>query len=367
MFLSKLTLLNFKNHPQGTFSFTKKINCLIGPNGTGKTNLLDSIYYLCLTKSYFNSIDQQNILFGQSFLRLDGEVSVGPTPFNIVYKLQSVRKKELIVNDLPYSKLSEHIGKFPAIIITPDDNQLILGGSEERRKFLDSTLSQVDVEYLENLITYNKVLEQRNATLRRFAETGRTDKHLIETYNERLAETGEHIYAKRKTALAALNNLFKHYYGVVSLNREEVDFVYNTQLGNEPMKNLLENGFNRDLAIQRTDTGPHKDDVDFMIRGNKVKKFGSQGQQKSFIIALKFAQYQYISGHKNFKPLLLIDDIFDKLDEERSKKLIELISGPEFGQVFVTDTDDKHITEALAANKSLYEIFRLEYKNETEK
>jgi DNA replication and repair protein RecF len=364
VFLGKLALLNFKNHPQGAFSFTKKINCIIGPNGTGKTNLLDSIYYLCLTKSYFNSIDQQNILFGQNFLRLEGQMTIGPEPFNIVYKLQNVRKKELIVNDLAYSKLSEHIGRFPAIIVAPDDNQLILGGSEERRKFLDSTLSQVDVEYLENLILYNKVLEQRNATLRRFAETGRPDKQLIETYDEQLAPAGEHIYKKRKAALERLNKLFKHYYGIVSLNREEVDFSHVTQLNEQPLKQLLAAGLNRDMMLQRTDTGVHKDDVEFIIRGNKVKKFGSQGQQKSFIIGLKFAQYQFISEHKNFKPLLLIDDIFDKLDEERSKKLIELISGNDFGQVFITDTDDKHIIEALADNTGLYEIFRLEYKNE---
>ena len=380
MFLTQITLLNFKNHESLSLNFSKKINCFIGKNGVGKTNIIDSVYYLCLTKSCFNSIDQQNILFGKDFFRLEGRfikavgdnTNHGTGAFEIVYKLPTNKRKELLVNDVAVPKLSDHIGNFPCIIISPDDSQLILGSSEERRKFLDGTISQVNHEYLEWLIVYNKLLTQRNASLKRFAETKKTDKHLLETYDKQLFPLGTKIYEARKVVMEKLQPIFQKYYREISLERELVSFSYYSQLNEKPLDILLEESLNKDLMLQRTDVGVHKDDMEFYITpkspkgdlkantnsNNKMKKFGSQGQQKSFIISMKFAQYELIknSNEVNGKPVLLIDDIFDKLDNDRSQKLIELIASDEFGQIFLTDTDDAHIRETLKGREDLFEV-----------
>ncbi len=379
MFLSKITLLNFKNHESLSLTFSKKINCFIGNNGVGKTNIVDAVYYLCLTKSYFNSIDQQNILFGRDFFRLEGRfkrtagyrggdpagtvvgdnTNTGTDAFEIVYKLPTNKRKELLVNDVVVPKLSDHIGNFPCIIISPDDSQLILGSSEERRKFLDGTISQINHEYLEWLITYNKVLAQRNAALKRFAETKKTDKHLLETYDSQLIPLGTKIYEARKIVMHKLQPIFKKFYKEISLEREPVSFSYYSQLNEKPFDVLLENSLNRDVMLQRTDVGVHKDDMEFFLGANKMKKFGSQGQQKSFIISMKFAQYELIAQSKQFKPVLLIDDIFDKLDNDRSQKLIELIASNNFGQIFLTDTDDAHIRQTLKGREDLFEVINV--------
>ncbi len=356
MFLSKITLLNFKNHESLSLGFSKKINCFIGKNGVGKTNIIDAVYYQCLTKSYFNSVDQQNILFGKDFFRLEGRFQKQGGAFEVVYKLPASKRKELLINDVAVPKLSDHIGNFPCIIISPDDSQLILGSSEERRRFLDGTISQINHEYLEWLIVYNKILAQRNAALKQFAETKRTDKQLLESYDKQLIPLGVKIYEARKIVMQKLQPIFQKFYKEISLEREPVSFSYYSQLNEKPFDVLLENSLNRDVMLQRTDVGVHKDDMEFFLSANKMKKFGSQGQQKSFIISMKFAQYELIQQSKQFKPLLLIDDIFDKLDNDRSQKLIELIAGNEFGQVFLTDTDDAHIRETLRGREDLFEI-----------
>jgi len=366
VFLDKIALLNFKNHESKALSFRKKINCIIGNNGVGKTNLLDAIYYLCLTKSYFNSTDQQNILFGRDFFRLEGKLHRGTEPFDIVYKLAANKRKELIVNDTPLPKLSEHIGNFPAIIISPDDSQLISGSSEERRRFLDNTISQVNHEYLDQLISYNKVLAQRNASLKRFAESRHVDKALIETYDQQMVGLGNKIYDARKVVIGKLYPIFQQFYKQLSFERESVSFSYSSQLNENPLDELLKRNFERDVMLQRTEVGIHKDDIEFFLTSGespspvKIKRFGSQGQQKSFIISIKFAQYDFIRRNKEFKPLLLIDDIFDKLDNDRSQKLVELIAGNEFGQVFLTDTDDAHIKEVLKGKEEFFEIIGLQ-------
>lgn len=367
MFLSKIVLLNFKNHEALSQVFTAKINCIIGNNGVGKTNLLDSIYYLCLTKSCFNATDQQNINFGKDFFRLAATFIKEGESFDIVYKLPSNKRKELSINDSTVPKLSEHIGNFPAIIISPDDSQLILGSSEERRRFLDNTISQVNHEYLDHLIFYNKVLAQRNAALKSFAETRRVDKPLLESYNSQLLLPGIKIHEARRIAIAKLIPIFQSFYKQISFEREAVSFAYNSQLNDKPFDELLKDNTDRDIMLQRTDAGIHKDDIEFFLTpkfgqgdlNTKLKRFGSQGQQKSFIISIKFAQYAFIRQNKNFKPLLLIDDIFDKLDNDRSRKLIELIAGDDFGQVFLTDTDDAHIREVLKGKDDLFEVIRV--------
>jgi DNA replication and repair protein RecF len=373
VFLSKIALLNFKNHESLGLNFTRKINCLIGNNGVGKTNLLDAIYYICLSKSYLNSVDQQNILFKKDFFRLQASITRQGETFEIVFKLPASKRKELTVNDVPVPKLSEHVGSFPVIIISPDDNLLISGGSEERRRFIDNTISQVNHEYLDQLILYNKVLAQRNAALKSFAETRKVDKPLIESYDSQLVGAGIKIYEARKVVVQKLFPVFQAYYKLLSFEREAVNFNYNSQLNEKPFDELLKENFQRDVTLQRTDAGIHKDDIEFFMsaRGStdsntviqdaisRVKKFGSQGQQKSFIISIKFAQFDFIKRSKGFKPLLLIDDIFDKLDNDRSHQLISLIAGEDFGQVFITDTDDAHIKEALKGQEDLFEIFSM--------
>jgi DNA replication and repair protein RecF len=334
----------------------------VGPNGVGKTNLLDALHYLCLTKSYFSNSDGQNIRNGADFFRIDGTVEQPDKPDNIVYKLQSGKRKEVILNDTPYTKVARHIGKFPAIMITPDDNQLILGGSEERRKFIDGTISQVSADYLDWLITYNKILVQRNAALKTFAETGRTDLALIDTYDESLADLGTRIFKMRKKSLAELAVFFNNVYPVISLNREVAAFDYISQMNGGDYKSLLKQGLKRDIILQRTDVGIHKDDIEFLLSDTKLKKFASQGQQKSFIIALKLAQYHFIHTAKNNKPILLIDDIFDKLDIERSKQLLQIILSDEYGQVFITDTDNDKISLLMNEDSSDYKLIKFELK-----
>lgn len=356
MFLSRISLFNFKNHENLSLRFSNKINCIIGNNGVGKTNLLDAIYYLCLTKSYFNSTDQQNILFGKEFFRLEGGFKKQEDSFELVYKLPLSKRKELLINDSLVNRLSDHVGSFPAIIISPDDGLLITGGSEERRRFLDNTISQVNHDYLDRLIQYNKILAQRNSVLKRFGETGRTDHALLDSYDHQLIPLGQQIYETRKTAVGALQPLFNRYHQEISHQRESAGFVYQSQLNEKTLEELLGASRTRDLAVQRTDVGIHKDDLEFQIGENRMKRFGSQGQQKSFIIALKFAQYDYIRQHKNFAPLLLIDDIFDKLDADRSRKLVELISENGFGQVFITDTGDTHIREVLKGKEEIFSV-----------
>lgn len=329
----------------------------------GKTNLLDAIYYLCLTKSYFNSSDTQNMLFGQDFFRLEGHIQTNERQLQVVYKVQAPRKKELLVNDAPVPRLSAHIGQLPAVMIAPDDNQLILGGSEERRRFLDSTISQVNHNYLEWLMQYNKYLAQRNSALKDFAERGQVDKTLLESYNLRLAELGTKIYETRRVAIEKLQPLFRQFYQQLSLERDIVSFSYESQLHQKPLEQLLESGLQKDLALQRTEWGIHKDDLEFYISAQrneaaKIKKFGSQGQQKSFILSLKLAEHQFIKNATGLLPFLLIDDIFDKLDPDRSRQLMQLISSENFGQVFITDTDDSHIRAELDALQN-FEVFAI--------
>lgn len=359
MFLTKITLLQFKNHESVSLSFSKKLNGFIGKNGAGKTNLLDAVYYLCLTKSYFATSDQQNILFGKDFFRLDGRFQKTDGAFEVVYKLPPNRRKELTVNDVGIAKLSDHIGEFPCIIISPDDSQLITGSSEERRKFLDGTLSQVNHEYLEWLIAYNKVLTQRNAALKNFTETKRTDRALLETYDRQLIPLGTKIYEARRIVIEKLQPVFQRLYREISLEREPVSFTYYSQLNDKPLEDLLKATVEKDLMLMRTDAGTHRDDLEFFLSTNKMKRFGSQGQQKSFIIALKLAQYELIRQSKNFAPLLLIDDIFDKLDPDRSRQLIDMIASDKFGQVFITDTDDAHIREVLKDKADVFEVFEV--------
>lgn len=359
MYLQKISLVNFKNIISQTFDFQEKINCFVGDNGVGKTNILDAIYYLSFTKSYFNSVALQNIRHGEEFFMIEGSYILENREEKIVCSLKKGQKKVLKRNDKAYSKFSEHIGQLPLVIISPTDRDLIVDGSETRRKFIDGVISQQDKEYLQSLIQYNKVISQRNALLKYFAANRTFDALNLKIYDDRLILLGTGIYAKRKLFLEKFTPIFNKKYQTISEDKESVDLVYKSQLHSMSFEELLKNNLEKDKILQYTSVGIHKDDLSFDIGEYPIKKFGSQGQQKSYLIALKLAQFQFIKEQSNVVPILLLDDVFDKLDEHRVSKIIELVNKDEFGQIFITDTHAERTENVIKQSNKPYQIFKL--------
>jgi DNA replication and repair protein RecF len=336
MHLHTLQLINFKNYETEKLELSEKINVLVGKNGCGKTNLLDAIHFLSLTKSAFSSADQYAIRHGEKFFSLKGEFRVGGKSHDILCAVQTGSKKIFTEDGQDYNKLSDHIGKYPIVMVAPDDTELVKEGSEERRKFFDSIISQLDKQYLEALIRYNYALKQRNSLLKMFAETRKVDSLALETYDIVLSESGKVIFEKRKAFIDQFLPYFRRFYNFI-VDSEQVNLQYSSELKNMPFHDGLARNRDRDLFLQRTNFGIHRDDYLFNLNDGDLKRLGSQGQQKSFIIALKLAHFEVIKQHKNLKPILLLDDIFDKLDDFRIEKLLELIKNEEFGQLFITD------------------------------
>jgi DNA replication and repair protein RecF len=361
MYLAKLKLNNFKNHTEACLHFNEKINCLVGDNGAGKTNVLDAIYYLSFTKSYFNAVDSQNILHDQDFFALHGYYKNQQSVEDQVSCIQQRnKKKQFRFNKKDYERLSDHIGKIPLVMISPYDRDLINEGSDVRRKYLDGVIAQFDKFYLNDLLEYNKAVQQRNVLLKQFAEQRYFDELTLSIWDEKLLQPGEDIYKKRKQFLKEFNPLFDRYYGYLSQGTEQVSIFYKSQLDEKPLSVLLKESVQRDLGMRYTGSGIHKDDLIFMMNGYPLKKFGSQGQQKSFVIAIKLAQFEYMRLKKGFKPILLFDDIFDKLDEKRVAQIVELVSQENFGQVFITDTQPSRINAIFDAIKIDHKIFHVE-------
>jgi DNA replication and repair protein RecF len=348
MHLSKLHLVNFKNYEVADIELVDGINGFVGPNGSGKTNILDAVYYLSMCKSYLNVLDRQNIRFNEQFFSIIGDWEKNDKNYQIHCAVKMNAKKVFRNNKKEYEKLSDHIGQFPAVMISPYDRDLIAEGSELRRRWMDGILSQLDREYLFNLQRYSKVLEQRNALLKNMFEHRLFDKESIEPWNLQLAEVGSRIYEKRKIFTEQFIPFFQDFYQNISSGSEIVSFTYKSQLSTADFLTLLAENERKDSTTQYTNAGIHKDDLVFLINEHPVKKFGSQGQQKSFIIALRLAQYEWLKTHLNIKPVLLLDDIFDKLDGMRVSKLLELVTNNYFGQVLVTDTDEKRLASVLA-------------------
>lgn len=357
--LQSLRLYNFKNYAAARFEFSPQINCFVGLNGSGKTNVLDAIYYLCFTKSYFQLQDQLNILHNESEMSLSGLFVKNSSEENIQLIIQKGSKKKLKINNTLYNKLSEHIGSYPLVIIAPNDIYLIHEGSEERRKFMDSFISQFDKEYLFQLIQYNKALEQRNALLKSFFEQNYFDNSLLAIYDDKLVESGTYIFSKRKEFLAQFEPLFLHFYKLISREAEVIGLKYESQLHEKPIKELLQENIHLDKAGQRTGKGIHKDDFIFEINNYPLKKMGSQGQQKSFIIALKLAQYDYLKNQTGTKPLLLLDDIFEKLDNNRLQIILNMIAQDNFGQIFISDTDKQRLENMLQGLQTSIQYFEI--------
>lgn len=359
MYLQKLSLVNFKNLTQHVFDFKEKINCFVGNNGVGKTNVLDAIYYLSFAKSYFNSVAVQNIKHGEEFFMLEGTYELEDREEVILCSLKKGQKKVVKRNGKSYEKFSDHIGKLPLVIISPADRDLIVEGSDTRRKFIDSVISQQNQHYLKTLIAYNKTLVQRNALLKFFAANRTFDAVNLEVYNQQLIQYGNSIHKERKAFLEIFIPIFNERYQTISEGKEIVNLVYKSQLLETEFPALLEDSLPKDKVLQYTSAGVHKDDLVFEIGEYPIKKFGSQGQQKSYLIALKLAQFDFIKEQSKQVPILLLDDIFDKLDENRVTQLISLVNNDEFGQLFITDTHAER-TEAVVKriNKS-YKMFEL--------
>lgn len=337
MYLEKLQLLNFKNYADAELQFSPAVNCFAGNNGAGKTNLLDAIHYLSLCKSYFNPIDSQQISYGQDLFIIQGTFHKNDVSETVYCGLKRNQKKQFKRNKKEYQRLADHIGLFPLVMISPNDSELVTGGSEERRKFVDNVISQTDNTYLDILIQYNKSLSGRNALLRNAA--GSYDADLLEVFDEQLMRHGQIIYRKRSEFLELFTRLFHSHYEFISGRAEQIALKYESGLHSTGFREGLLQARERDHYLQRTTFGIHKDDLVFSIEEHPLKKFGSQGQQKSFLIALKLGQYSYLFEKKGFKPLLLLDDIFDKLDGLRIKRLMEMVVEDDFGQLFLTDTD----------------------------
>lgn len=359
MYLSQLSLNQFKNYPQSTFRFSPKINVLFGKNGAGKTNVLDAIYYLSITKSYFNSVDHQQILQGEQYFVLESVLNRDDISEKLRLIFQRGLGKKLLINNNELQKFSEHIGAMPVVMIAPGDIQLIYEGSEERRKFVDLIISQCDKVYLYELMQYQKTLDQRNKLLKDFFENRYFNRDLLEVYNEQLGKCGTYIYRARLAFLDVFKPLFLENYKTLSGTNEEPDLVFESDLNRHIYPDLLVLHEQADVDLLRTTRGIHKDDLVFILQHNPLKKFGSQGQQKSFIISLKLAQFQYLEKMKGVKPLLLLDDIFEKLDQTRLQELFKWIANGDFGQIFITDTQKERsqvILGQIAERPHYFEI-----------
>ena len=357
--LRSLTLLNFKNYEEASLQFCPKINCLVGKNGIGKTNVLDAIYYLSLCKSAFNAVDVQNIRYGQDFFVLQGEYSKAEKTEQINCGVKSGHKKVFKRNGKEYEKLSDHIGLLPLVIISPSDSNLILEGSDERRKFMDGVLSQFDRQYLDDLMRYNRALTQRNLLLKDFAQKNWFDPDMLELWNEQLITTGKRIFEKRRIFIQQLIPVFQHYYEFVSGGNEEVELAYESQLLEGDFSELLTNSVDKDRRILYTSVGVHKDDLILKLSKYPIKRVGSQGQQKTFLVALKLAQFDYIKQQTDEFPILLLDDIFDKFDANRVGKIINLVASSNFGQIFITDTSQERMGEILKQMEGDYKLFQI--------
>ncbi len=359
MHLKQLNLTQYKNISSKSFTFNPKINCFIGDNGIGKSNIIDSIYHLAFGKSYFNPIGTQNIQIDKEFFVLDGRFDISGREEKIICSLKKGQKKILKRNGKVYKKITEHIGLIPTVIISPADRDLISDGSSGRRKFMDGVIGQTDSNFLQNLIEYNKILSQRNALLKFFAMNNIYEADSIEVYNEQLIRRSSPIYEKRSAFMKNFTPVFNACYQKISNGRENITLNYESQLQKKKHKELLIDSIEKDKILHYTSKGIHKDDINFLLQGQPIKKFGSQGQQKTFLVALKLAQFDFLKKQTGTAPILLLDDAFDKLDQKRVSKIISLVDQNDFGQIFITDTHEERTVEALRESKSNYQIFKI--------
>ena len=347
LYLDSISLYQFKNYFQQEFHFTEKIVGICGRNGLGKTNLLDAVYYLCFTKSYFTRQDQTSIHQGQEGFRIEGHFNLNGKEEKAVCVLRETGRKEFSVNDDFYTRFSKHIGHYPCVIIAPDDVQLIIGGSEERRKFIDTLLSQLDPDYLQSLINYTKILQQRNSFLRTFNEGFGRDLSVLDVLDEQLSKEGNEIFGKRREFLLRFLPIVKQLYNDICQRYEDINLFYESELHHLALDDLLKHNRQKDLMLQRSSGGIHRDDLLFHLGDQLFKTIASQGQRKSLLFALKLAEMEILKEEKRLSPLLLLDDVFEKLDEERINNLLIRVCSDEEAQVFITDTSCSRLQQQL--------------------
>lgn len=359
MLLKKLSVLNFKNCSELNIDLSDDVNCFLGNNGEGKTNLLDAIYYLSFCKSYFNPIDSQNIKHEEPFFVLEGFYQQGNKEEKVYCGLKRSQKKVVKFNKKSYDRLADHIGKIPLVMISPMDVLLIIEGSEGRRKFIDGIVSQYDKSYLGNLLSYNKALHHRNLLLKSFWLNRNFDAASLEIWDEQLVKYGNQIFESRKKFVEDFTPIFQKYYTTLSNDFEKVSLNYISQLVDANFHDLLTNNLDKDKTNHYSNFGIHKDDLEFLIGDLPLKKFGSQGQQKTYLLALKLAQAELITDISNKKVIFLLDDIFDKLDETRMKQLLTIVGNGNFGQIFITDTSLTRIPTILTQEKINFRAYKI--------
>lgn len=336
--LTELRMVHFKNHTSIDFSFSPKLNAIVGINGAGKTTILDAIHVLCMTKSYFHNSDFHNIQFNAPFFVLEGEMRANDIVTPIYCGLKKGEKKVFKTDDGEYTKLSDHLGRFPVVMISPYDRNLITDGSEARRKFMNSVIAQSNKKYLEALLAYNRALSQRNALLKYFAANRTFDESMLDLYNDQLVSNSKIIYSARLSFVEDFEPVLKKYYGWMAGDKEIVGIEYKSPLHEKDLDMLLKQNIDKDRVLQYTSKGIHREDLVFKLHGEQLNRVGSQGQQKSFVVALKLAVFDSLKNSLRVKPILLLDDIFDKLDAIRVEGLIRLVNEHHFGQIFITDT-----------------------------
>lgn len=367
MIIRQLDLLNFKNYEELSLSPNPQINCIVGLNGSGKTNLLDAIHCLCLSKSSFNLTDAQLIKNQEQFYMVKAQFDPeeeGKADVHLSFKAR--HKKVLKLNGSPYEKITEHIGKFPLVLVTPNDTDLVRDGSEIRRKFIDGIISQTNPDYLLSLVRYNKLLKERNALLKSFRVNGRRDYDLLDTFDEQLIPLNESLYVARSAFMDAFLPVFQKTYQDISLSREDVKLEYSSQLAAANFPKEFKNTIDKDVILERTTKGVHRDDLIFSLDDAPLKKLGSQGQQKTFVLALQLAKLDFLKSSLSIMPLLLLDDIFDKLDEDRIKEMLKIVQSDSYGQIFITDASPERtqrIVKELHLDYSIFEIVNGELAN----
>jgi DNA replication and repair protein RecF len=360
LYLQSIRLTHFKSYSTGQFEFLPGFNCVVGWNGVGKTNLLDAIHFLCLTKSHRGLPDKNLIQHGASFLRMEAQFQVQDQLHKLIVKLPSDKRKELELDGVVIERMLDHVGRFPAVMIAPDDVSLVQEGSEERRKYLDATLSQLSIPYLQHLVVYNNLLKQRNALLKSFAEKRRFEPLLLEAIDQQLPSHAIFLHRARVEMVAEISPLLSNFYAAISGHREVAAVHLDTDWPEDGIyEAALASHLERDRAMERSTFGPHRDDLQLLLDGLPLKKYASQGQMKSYLLAMRLAQYEYLREAGGKSPILLLDDIFDKLDAQRVQQLVGLLLERKVGQVFITDTHQDRVEAAVAAAGVPFKTFSI--------
>jgi DNA replication and repair protein RecF len=357
MYLKKLALTNFKNYELTELEFSPKINCFVGNNGVGKTNILDAIHYLSLTKSFFNNIDSISIRHGEDYFIIQGTFVRDEEEDQIYCAFQRQKQKLLKRNGKEYQKLSDHVGRYPVVMISPADSALITEGSEDRRKFMNKIISQYSAEYLDSVLRYSKALQQRNRVLKDINSSGKNDPEFLSIWDSQLVKYGTYVYKEREMLINELIPVFQEYYSLISSGKESVRLKYRSHLEEGNFADALINSISKDRYLEYTTIGIHKDDLLLEMNDYLVKSLGSQGQQKSYLVALKLAKFDYIKRKAGLSPILLLDDIFDKFDAERVEQIIRLVGNKRFGQIFITDTHQNRLQDILTSHNTDYKLF----------